>query len=127
MLQVNKTSKCYNDCKIHIPRLTASASPYKNGMNIKKINHFNTLIQKMKQKTIKCNLNINKVEKVQSNFLRNIMKLRPKFFKKQKCKSSILSNGLTFYNEIPLEIRDTNMSIFKEKLKKYLICNCIDQ
>lgn len=97
-------------------------------MDIKKINQFNTitLMHNIKHKNIKCNFSLDKVEDVQRKFLRNILNFRPRFFRKQKCKNSILSNGVMIYNKIPGDLREMNGKSFKKNLKKFLINNEID-
>lgn len=103
------------------PRLTPSESLYRNRMNIRDINKYNmiVLIQKIKLKKTKFNFNLDVVQNVQKNYLRNLMNFRPNFFRKEKFKSSILSYGLNQYNKIPIEIKNiTNLRLFKIKMKE---------
>lgn len=103
------------------PRLTSSESLYRNRMNIRDINKYNfiVLIQKIKLKKMKFNFKMNIVQNVQRNYLRNLMNYRPNFFRKEKCKNSIMSYGLNLYNKIPLEIKNiTNLRLFKIKMKE---------
>lgn len=87
-------------------------------------NFLNTVltIQKIKMNKIKCNIQLNTVGNVQRTFLRNILNYRPHFFKKQGCKKSLLSNGISLYNKLPNEIRNIQkITQLKNASKMYLL------
>lgn len=105
-------------------RLTPTETLYRDKMNIKKIMKYNIiiLVHKIKLNICKFNFTLNTVQSVQNKFLRNILNYRPLFFKKEKCRSSILSKGMNFYNETPIDIRNiNNIRLFKAKLKEYIV------
>lgn len=84
--------------------------------------HTALAIHKIKLKKIKYNYEL-KMNNTTRN-LRNILSYRPVFFKSNRCKNSLQSNGINLYNSLPNDIKnEPNIKIFKNKLNKYLLTN----
>lgn len=109
------------------PRLTPSCSLYVNIPNIQGNIIINTLvtIQKCKLGLLKNNLNFQINQNYTNVITRHILNLRTWFFKTERCKNSIKSRGLNWYNKIPIEIRnEQNILKFKKETIKYVIEHC---
>lgn len=106
------------------PRLTRSSTLYENIPNIVQYSNIQKaiLLHKIQNKQIKTNIQLNKIGNTQNIVLRSFQNFRTKFFKLEKCKKSILSNGLYLYNKIPTQIRNTvNPIHFKKNIVNYIM------
>lgn len=106
------------------PRLTPTNQLYTNKLNIRNFNMYQTVltIHKIKHKKLKFQGNLELVGNVQCRFLRNILNYRPNFFRKEKCKKSLMSNGIKLYNSLPQNIKEIdNIKHFKQNVQQYII------
>lgn len=110
------------ECK---PRLTSSASPYTDRMNIRNYRTLQTLItiEKIRIGRLKFDFPLNIVGNHQRT-LRNMLNFRPSFFRTEKCKNSLLSNGVCLYNKLDnLTKEERNIEHFKKRVTSMLLCN----
>lgn len=106
------------------PRLTPINQLYIDKLNIRKFNFYQTVltIHKIKLKKLKVQGNFELVGNIQRRFLRNILNYRPNFFRKEKCKKSLISNGIRLYNSLPQNIKEIdNIKHFKQNVQQYII------
>lgn len=106
------------------PKMTPTNLLYVNRLNISKHNYLQTVlaIHKIKLKKMKFNRDLRTVGSVQNSFLRNVFNYRPNFFRKGKCKQSLMSNGVNAYNSLPNDIKIIdNIKLFKKNVQNYII------
>lgn len=111
-------------CVENKPRLTPTISLYRDKPNINLFSFIQTAttIHKIKLNLIKHNLKLQTVGETQRSYLRNILNYRPKFFRTEKCKNSIMADGLKLYNSIPTELKNIqNINSFKAKIEQMYI------
>lgn len=112
------------ECK---PRLTSSASLYTDKLDIRKYGKLQTLItiQKIRMGKMKFDLPLNIVANHQ-RMLRNMLNYQPNFFRTEKCKNSLLSNGVCMYNKLDNVTKETNsIKDFKKRVISMLVSNQI--